>query len=364
MHREELAQYVHRPVFKHVLYDPPHYAYENLPSENCFSLRSVVEALNIEDDPLVKSLRVQLARAQQGSDEWLRFDQKLSKTIHKADTFTHRGLRDFLRAAEEICMDLGQWSADWYVTKVIEQGRRAANPYNNIMTSWQANEKSYLLENLEKVTLVAVPSDPDEIREMLSPKVKALIACLQAEEADFQGAGETYSGLIFVTRRDSVIALAEVLSRLPETSQLFRIGCLLGSSSSFKRHSFLDVTREIVKDSQVNTLAEFRCGDKNLIVSTSVAEEGLDIQACGSVIRFDPPPNVVAWAQSRGRARRQRSSFIMMLEQDKQHELIIQKWINIEQQMMALYTDPNRVTPETPEDDEYDERVFRVPSTG
>ncbi|EPS97555.1 hypothetical protein FOMPIDRAFT_1166449 [Fomitopsis schrenkii] len=365
MHREELAQYVHKPIFKHVLYDPPRYTPDTLPSRNCFSLGIVVASLNIENDPFVRSLRAQLARVQQGTDEWLRLDQKLSKTVHKADTFTHRGLRDFLRAAEEICMELGEWAADWYVTKVIEQGQRAANPYNNIMTSWQANEKSYLLENLEKVTLVAVPSDPDDIRQMLSPKVEALVACLQAEEADFQRADETYSGLIFVTRRDSVIALAEVLSRLPETSQLFRIGCLLGSSSSSKRHSFLDVTREIVKDSQVNTLAEFRGGDKNLIVSTSVAEEGIDIQACGSVIRFDPPPNVVAWAQSRGRARRQRSSFIMMLEQDKQHELVIQKWINIEEQMMALYTDPNRVAPETfEEDDEEDERSFRVPSTG
>ncbi|KZT67223.1 P-loop containing nucleoside triphosphate hydrolase protein [Daedalea quercina L-15889] len=365
MHREELAQYVHKPVFKHVLYDSPPYSYEALPSRNCFSLRTVVDSLNIENDPYVKSLRGQLARAQQSSDERQRIDQKLSKTIQKGDTFAHRGLRDFVRAAEEICMDLGEWAADWYVTKVIEQARRAANPYNNIMTSWQANEKRYLLDNLEKVALVPVTEEPDEIRHMLSPKVEALIACLVAEEEDFRLADETYSGLIFVTRRDTVIALAEVLSRLPETAQLFRIGCLLGSSSSFKRHTFLDITREIVKDSPVNTLAEFRGGDKNLIVSTSVAEEGIDIQACGCVIRFDPPPNVVAWAQSRGRARRQRSSFIMMLEQDSQHGQVIQKWINTERQMMALYTDPNRVAPETfEEEDDYDERTFRVERTG
>ncbi|EPS97507.1 hypothetical protein FOMPIDRAFT_1031930 [Fomitopsis schrenkii] len=365
MHREELAQYVHKPIFKHVLYEPPHYTPETLPSSNCSSLKTIVASLNIEVDPSVISLRAQLACAQQGTDEWLRLDQKLSKTIHKADTFTHRGLRDFLRAAEEICIDLGEWAADWYVTKVIEQGQRAASPHDSTMTSWRTNEKSYLLENLQKVTLVAVSPDPKNIRRMLSPKVEALIACLHAEEADFRRAGETFSGLVFVTRRDSVIALAEVLSRLPETSQIFRIGCLLGSASSFKRHSFLDVTRDMVKDSPVNILAEFRGGDKNLIVSTSVAEEGIDIQACGSVVRFDPPPNVVAWAQSRGRARRQRSSFIMMLEQDKQHELVIQKWMNIEKQMMALYTDPNRIIQETfGEEDEYDERSFRVPSTG
>ncbi|KAH9936593.1 P-loop containing nucleoside triphosphate hydrolase protein [Fomitopsis serialis] len=364
MHREELAQYVHRPVFKHVLHSSPSYDWETLPSYNTFSLKTVVDSLNIEHDPYVQSMRGQLARAH-SAEERHRIDQKLSKVIHKADTFTHRGLRDFLRAAEEICMELGEWAADWYIVKVIEQARRAANPYNNIMTSWQANEKRYLLDNLDKVNVVPVSTDPDEIRHMLTPKVQALVSCLVTEEEDFRLADETYSGLIFVTRRDTVIALAEVLSRLPETAQLFRIGCLLGSSSSFKRHSFLDITREIVKESQVNTLAEFRGGDKNLIVSTSVAEEGIDIQACGSVIRFDAPPNVVSWAQSRGRARQQRSSFIMMLEQDSQHEQDIQKWIGIEQQMMDLYTDPNRVAPETfEEDDDHDERTYLVESTG
>ncbi|KAH9841788.1 P-loop containing nucleoside triphosphate hydrolase protein [Rhodofomes roseus] len=363
MHREELAQHVHKPVFKHVLYGPPSYDWDTLPSYNTFSLKTVVDSLSIENDPSVKSLRSQLARAH-SDDERRRIDQKLSKIIDKGDTFTHKGLNDFLRAAQEICMYLGEWAADWYIVKVIEQARHAANPYNNIMTSWKANEKHYLLDNLDQVNLVPLSSDPDEIRRMLAPKLEALIACLLAEEEEFRLADETYSGLIFVTRRDTVIALAEVLSRLPETAQLFRIGCLLGSSSSFKRHSFLDITREIVKASQVKTLAEFRGGDKNLIVSTSVAEEGIDIQACSSVTRFDPPPNVVAWAQSRGRARQRKSSFIMMLEQDKEHEQEIRKWQTIEQQMMALYTDPDRVVPETFEEDDHDERTYTVESTG
>ena len=54
----------------------------------------------------------------------------------------------------------------------------------------------------------------------------------------------------------------------------------------------------------------------------------------------------------------------MMIEHNKQHELDIRKWCNIEKQMTELYTDPNRIAPETFEEDEYDERIYRVPSTG
>lgn len=260
-------------------------------------------------------------------------------------------------------MDIGEWAADWFITEVIKHARRV-DPKSSIMFTWQASERQYLLQNLGKIPLVPVADNPDEIRHMLTPKVEALIACLIAEEEDAREAGETYSGLVFVERRATVIALAEVLSRLPETAQLFRVGCLLGGSASIHRRAFLDITREIVKDTHTKTLEDFRGGGKNLIVSTSVGEEGIDLQACGSVIRFDPPQNVVAWAQSRGRARRKRSTFVMMLEQGKQHELIIQKWFAIERRMMELYTDPDRAAPTMYEDDEDDEREFRVESTG
>ncbi|KAH9914351.1 uncharacterized protein B0H18DRAFT_1087835 [Fomitopsis serialis] len=345
-HQEELDQCVHRPDPTRILYHSPSYDWDTLPSQNILSLRTVVDSLDIENDPHVKSLRGQLARAQ-SADERQRIDQRLSETIHKADTFTHQSLRDF-------------WAADWYIVKVIEHARRAANPHNNITTSWRASSESfrYLLDNLDKVNLVPIYTDPDAIQHTLTPKVRALIACLVAEKKDFRPAGETYSGLIFVKRRNTVIALAEVLSRLPETAQLFRIGCLLGSSSNSGYKSSLDITQdpEIVKESQANTLQELREGKKDLLVSTS---------ACNCVVCFDAPTNMVSWVQSRGRARRQRSSFIMMLEQDSRNEQDIQKWIDVEEQMTALDTDLTMVAPENFEDDDdLDERTYRVGSTG
>ncbi|KAI0357487.1 P-loop containing nucleoside triphosphate hydrolase protein [Trametes cingulata] len=364
--REELAEHVFRPEFKHVVYTSPIHTWDGLPSANYQALRSVVDALKIENDPYVIALRDRLAKLQPGDDR-RRLDQQLSKAIDKQDTFTHKGLRDFVRAAEDICIELGPWAADWYVAKVIERAKVAANPYNNIMSAWKEKEKRYLLSITSRVQVTAPSSDPDKIVNGITSKVRALVDSLVVEEGLFRSRDEDYSGLIFVTRRDTVLALAELLQRIPETAQLFRVGCLLGSSSSFKRHSFLDITRTMLEDSPADTLRDFKIGDKNLIVSTSVAEEGIDIQACGSVIRFDPPPNVVAWAQSRGRARRKRSSFIIMFEETEPQKVKV--WEETERKMMAAYNDPRRdaIIP-IQEDDNFDDMdgyvEFEVASTG
>ncbi|KAF8814053.1 hypothetical protein BYT27DRAFT_7068440, partial [Phlegmacium glaucopus] len=106
----------------------------------------------------------------------------------------------------------------------------------------------------------------------------------------------------------SFLALAEILNSHPFTKDVFRVSTLIGSSDSAYRHAMMDITRNLVNQSQEDTIADFKIGEKNINVATSAAE-GLDIQACCSVIRWDPPPNMASWAQSRGRARKKRSTF-------------------------------------------------------
>jgi endoribonuclease Dicer len=336
-------------------------------STNVAALSAVIDTLDIEKDPYVRGLRRQLSKATRGTADYSRLDQKLSKVILKQNSFTHKGLRDFARSAGEICFDLGPWAADWYVWQVLEQAKYAANPYNNIISNWKNEEKSYLLAILNQVVASEVSYYPDDIVDDASDKVRALIDCLLLEKKDTEAENESYSGLVFVQRRDTVLALAEVLRHHPLTKGSFHVGFLLGSSDSSQRHSFLDITRTLIKESPDDTLLYFKIGEKNLIVSTSVAEEGIDIQACGSVIRWDPPPNMASWAQSRGRARRQRSTFTLMFANGGGQQCNVTKWENLEREMVALYNDPSRQLTEVvedPVDDEDEALEFRIPSTG
>ena len=64
----------------------------------------------------------------------------------------------------------------------------------------------------------------------------------------------------------------------------------------------------------VTCLFGLLCSQLNLLVATSVGEEGLDIQTCCLVIRFDLPGTVASFIQSRGRARMPRSEYAFLVD--------------------------------------------------
>ncbi|KAJ6531839.1 hypothetical protein B0H19DRAFT_1188825 [Mycena capillaripes] len=360
--REELSLYVHRPVFKHVLYSADPDAF----STNYAAFDHIFRKLNIENDPYVIGLRKKLARTTRNTPEYTRLDQKLSKTLLNQSSYTHGGLRDVSNTAVAICHDIGPWAADWYICHVLDQARASINAFENVVSDTLNSEKGYLLGILDTIVVTPVSYDFEDIVEESSDKVRVLVECLLAEKEETESHGESYSCLVFVERRESVLALAQVLSHHPQTKDVFSVGCLIGGAGSSYKQSVLDITRSFLK-SQDDTLKDFKEGRKNLIVSTAVAEEGIDLQACGSVIRWDPPPNMPSWAQSRGRARRQRSTFTLMFDQDGAHQKTVTDWEKLERDMVALYNDPSRNLKYAEEEESYyedNELEFRVEATG
>ncbi|KIP08582.1 hypothetical protein PHLGIDRAFT_87922, partial [Phlebiopsis gigantea 11061_1 CR5-6] len=350
LNRQELSTFVHRPEFRYVLFASPT---EPVPSRMLFNLKVVTQSMRIENDPYVIDLRSQLARLPAG-EQRNRVDQRLSKTLHKEDTFSHKGLRDFERTAADICTELGPWAADWYIVSILELARQESSLHTGVMASWQDREKRYLLSLISRVQIHPISYSPDDIQAGLSDKVREFLRCLRSEERDSRTQEDPFSCIVFVTRRDAVLTLAKIISSFPDMEARFQVGCLLGQSQSFKRHAFLDISRALLKDDPTETLKAFRSQEKNVLVATAVAEEGLDIQACGTVIRFNPPENMVAWAQSRGRARKRRSTFLVMLGNDPDAADKLRQWQELEQEMIRLYTDPTRVL-EPPEDNDIEE---------
>ncbi|KAH9978359.1 P-loop containing nucleoside triphosphate hydrolase protein [Russula compacta] len=336
--REELEGFVHRPQFKHITYAEPNYLLVGAPPSNSLqSLKEVVVSLNIDEDPWVIDKRVELQQLKSGP-RYHQIDQRLSRAIDKHDTFTHKGLRDFERAADEICSDLGEWAADWFIQQVCQQAVSLGETFPEFSFTWSASERKYLLRHLSRVEIAPVPDDePEDIPRRSSDKVEKLIDVLLHEKAVFEGLGMEYRGLVFVTRRDAVLALTEILVRHPRTAHVFNVGSLLGESGNFRRRSFLDITRRLLRKPANETLADFRIGELDLIVATAVAEEGLDIQACCNVVRWDLPVNMVSWAQSRGRARQKHSSFVLMLSDSLADLPTLRKWVEQENKMTELY---------------------------
>lgn len=286
---------MHKPTFKHVLYAPDTSAF----STNLSALDHIIETVDIQVDPYVRHLRKKLNAATKGGKDWIRHDQLLSKAIDSKKTFCHKGLQDFARMAHIIEGHLGAWAADWYVYNVVQKvvhNKFEAAAF--LFTSLKSEEKKYLREVLSRVAVTEVSFHPDDVEGDVTPKVDTFIDCLLEEQSLARQANEDFSALIFVTARIEVLALSVILQHHPRTQGQFRTGTLVGTSdNSQRRNAFMDLTRTTPKideehegaskaKEQHDVLMEFRIGELDLLICTSVAEEGIDIQSCGLVIRW------------------------------------------------------------------------------
>lgn len=64
---------------------------------------------------------------------------------------------------------------------------------------------------------------------------------------------------------------------------------------------------------QEEVLKRFRMHDCNLLIGTSVLEEGIDLPKCNLVIRWDPPTTYRSYVQCKGRARATNAYHIIMV---------------------------------------------------
>ncbi|CAB1120108.1 unnamed protein product [Ectocarpus sp. CCAP 1310/34] len=119
--------------------------------------------------------------------------------------------------------------------------------------------------------------------------------------------GEAFRGIVFVRQRVTTHVLAHVIAADPSMAP-FSAACLCASSSPATASLSLSerATQEI--------LEAFRSGSVNLLLSTAVAEEGIDVADANCVVRYDSIDHVVSMVQGRGRARGEKSSFVVLCE--------------------------------------------------
>jgi Fanconi anemia group M protein len=150
--------------------------------------------------------------------------------------------------------------------------------------------------------------DPDvlEVRRRIErttlehPKIAAAISIV-AEELRQRPNGRA---IIFTQYRDTVDRLLLEFERLG--SPAVRAGRFVGQATR------TDDPGLSQKD-QVALLDRFRAGEINVLVATSVAEEGLDIPATDLVVFYEPLPDVIRTIQRRGRTGRARSGRAIVL---------------------------------------------------
>ncbi|XP_049381530.1 endoribonuclease Dicer homolog 2-like [Solanum stenotomum] len=162
--------------------------------------------------------------------------------------------------------------------------------------------------------------------------------------------------IIFVERIVTAIVLRSLLNELLPERSGWRTEYTAGHISVLQSQS---------RKNQNKIVEEFRKGLVNIIVATSILEEGLDVQSCNLVIRFDPSATVCSFIQSRGRARMQNSDFLLMVKDGDDPTLTRMQNYMASGEIMRQESLRHASIPCSPLDDElYDEPRYKVESTG
>jgi len=142
---------------------------------------------------------------------------------------------------------------------------------------------------------------------LFNEKIIALLSALLRRHQSITSPQANWAGMIFVTQRTSAIILDSILSAIPCLTQWLRCSPIMGMN----RHT---AGSSVVYNwkMQDDILRRFKIGDINLLISTSVAEEGVDVRSCQMVLRYDLPPTSQAFVQSRGRARTEQSELVIL----------------------------------------------------
>jgi len=126
------------------------------------------------------------------------------------------------------------------------------------------------------------------------------------------GGGERV--IVFTESRDTAEALTEFLSASFDTRRFVGQGDKEGSDG-------------MTQTQQQETLDDFRAGEFEVLVSTSVAEEGLDVPEVDLVLFFEPVPTAIRSIQRKGRTGRQaEGEVVVLLANDTRDEAFF--WIS------------------------------------
>lgn len=354
MHRRDLLKFVYRPELQLTTYQSHSISMENTLSPLLGALWRAVDNYDIMQDPYIISLQTRTDVDAAG---------KADKAIADRKTFCLKQLRRIVSRAQVILNELGVWPAEWYLRTCILRFLHKREALSLLGTDVTEPEATHLVQILAYLPTITNSRNTDynfSSADMnhLAPKFRKLLDLLERERSP------DFTGLIFVEQRATVFALAELLGQVDAFKSAYKVAPFVGMSNY--SGNWADISELADLKEQQASLDAFGRGDVNLIVCTNVLEEGIDVPTCHVVICYDPPKNLKSFIQRRGRARKEKSKYILFLGEDNDF-VKPAKWESLEVALQATFEDDLRAVKEVDEREseiEGSDRNFRVASTG
>ncbi len=108
--------------------------------------------------------------------------------------------------------------------------------------------------------------------------------------------------MVFTNYRDTASALLKFLKQDPEIKAVRFVG-----------QSSRQDDEGLSQKKQAEILNKFRAGEFNVLIATSVGEEGIDIPSTDMVLFYEPVPSEIRSIQSKGSTGRARAGRVVVL---------------------------------------------------
>lgn len=189
--------------------------------------------------------------------------------------------------------------------------------------------KLYNEENIQTddtSVLQTMKEDSATILENSSSQVQELLLNLEELAEDYENKNQTIKGLIFVKRRCTARILCHIVRRYAKTCPNLDLSVdFMTGQNAYMLDSIENLTR---KKNNNRVLDKFKRNEINLIITTNVLEEGIDLQECNLVICYDTPKTFRSYVQRKGRARMKQSEYVIMtLDSERnRHDDNVDEW--------------------------------------
>jgi Fanconi anemia group M protein len=145
-------------------------------------------------------------------------------------------------------------------------------------------------------------------------KMERLTEIVLKHFQDFQSdeSGKETRAIIFSQYRESV---EEIVAHLNKHQPLVRVMSFVGQSAGAKGK------KGLTQKEQLQVISRFQSGGYNVLVSTSIGEEGLDIGQVDLIICYDSQNSPIRMLQRMGRTGRKRKGrVVLLLTQGKEED--------------------------------------------
>ena len=251
----------------------------------------------------------------------------------------HKFFSNFILGSTEALLSLGLYSLVAMEASLLKELRSKCSRTSSLFYDLsvrgqmqQVTEDSLaaIFEEAKKVFNSREEVGKEKIVYFTSAKVMSLVGILGEQGRNEDTTAEPMRCIVFVERKLTATALQLILSQM-EIPSVLAVGHVFSCNSNRnvkEPQERVEINSEKRRMNQ--TLQRFRTGEINVLVSTSVVEEGIDVPSCNLVIKFDFPQSFRSYIQSKGRARKKNSRYILMVEEGDSSKLLEYKsWMDV-----------------------------------